>query len=104
MAEKKQLSVRLRPDQEAAVETMLAADPEATRASIIRKAIDEYIARSGVANARALTEMRKHSHLLRVAEVPQTTPTRVSRAGVSYSVKLARKKTRQAARRKKSAA
>lgn len=42
---RKQAGVRLRPEQDAAIEKILATDPELTRSRLIRMAIDEYLAR-----------------------------------------------------------
>ena len=42
---KPQFSVRLRPDQERQIQRMLDLDPELDSSKIIRKAIDEYLAK-----------------------------------------------------------
>lgn len=47
MSRKKQFSVRLRPDQERQIQQMIDLDPELDSSKIIRKAIDEYLAKRG---------------------------------------------------------
>ena len=42
--QKKQFGIRLRPDQEAKIDRMVADDPELDRSKIIRRAIDEFLA------------------------------------------------------------
>lgn len=42
---KVRFGVRLRPEQEAALEKIIANDPEETKSRIVRVAIDEYLAR-----------------------------------------------------------
>ena len=45
MSKKKQFSVRLRADQERKIQRMIDLDPELDSSKIIRKAIDEYLAK-----------------------------------------------------------
>jgi Arc/MetJ-type ribon-helix-helix transcriptional regulator len=48
MSRKKQFSLRLRPDQERQIQRLIDSDPELDASKIIRKAIDEYLAKRGL--------------------------------------------------------